>query len=130
MGLEAAHPQARRRRQASNGQLSLDSVLPTPPELTRLQRKYRAWKATHPQVYALFLRFAEEALRAGRRFGIKQLGERVRWEVWMAWPKDKAGFRINNNHLAYIGRDLILELPGLADLIETRRVKGENPDDP
>jgi hypothetical protein len=64
-------------------------------------------------------RFALEKLARQQRFGIAQLVERVRWDVPIAIEKDDAGFRLNNNHRAYIARELIDEIP----LASSRRVK-------
>lgn len=100
--------------------------LPMPaPGLDRLERAYEAWRAANPEAFTLFLRYARQAQRRGRRFGIALLTERVRWEAQMTWSKDAQGFKLNNNYRAYIARDLIARLPGLARLIETRTTRGE-----
>lgn len=88
-----------------------------------LEAAYREWKAEHPEVYALFLRFARERLTSGRRFGIGALTERVRWEVDRRWTHDRDNFRCNNNHRAYIARDLVADEPRLAPLIQMRRTR-------
>lgn len=81
------------------------------------------WIAQHPQVFALFERFALQMAERGRRFGMKQLAERVRWEVLATWEKDAAGYRINNNIVAYLGRELMRRYPHLAEYIETRQIR-------
>lgn len=87
--------------------------------------KWQQWRDENPRVYPLFQHFAAQAVRKGRRFGIGALTERVRWEVRMRWGKDEQGFKINNNYRAYIARDLAKDMPGVAPLIETRRVHRE-----
>jgi hypothetical protein len=90
---------------------------------SRLRREYQAWRETSAGQtgYALCRRFALEKLARQQRFGIAQLVERVRWDVPIAIEKDDGGLRLNNNHRAYIARELIDEIPALANLIETRQ---------
>jgi len=90
---------------------------------SRLRREYQVWRRTTAgeTTYALCRRFALEKLARRQRFGVAQLVERVRWDVPVAIAKDEAGFRLNNNHRAYIARELTDEVPALADLIETRK---------
>jgi hypothetical protein len=93
-----------------------------------LRRQYLAWRDSPGGQVAmpLFVRFAREMLARRRRFGVKLLVERVRWEVGVTIPADAEGFRLNNNWAPNIARDLIEELPALADYIETRRVADED----
>lgn len=90
-----------------------------------LERRYREWRATTAgwYTYGLFVRFAQERLRIGRRFGVKALAERVRWETETRREMQPYELKVNNNFVAYIARDLIREVPALTDLIEVRRVK-------
>lgn len=81
------------------------------------------WIAQHPQVFAMFERFALDMASRGRKFGMKQLAERVRWEVLATWEKDAAGYRINNNIVAYLGRELMRRHSHLAEYIETRQIR-------
>lgn len=100
------------------------TVLPfrenNPPPKRDLRLVAERWIDENPAVYAIFEEFALQAARRGRRFGIGALTERVRWEVAMTWAEDERGFKINNNHRAYIARRLILDHPELADYIECR----------
>lgn len=107
-------------------QLTLDAVDPIRNEL---ERKYRVWLHEHESVFALFERFAMQMLHRQRRFGIKMLAERVRWEVATTFTPDDEGYKINNNYTAYIARDLIQRHPALANLIETRCIKATQEDD-
>lgn len=99
-----------------------DPQLPLLPR-NDLEKKYRAWKAEHRAVYDLFLRFARERMDRGRRFGVKALAERVRWEVATAWAEDADGFKVNNSHIAYLARDLLVDEPALETLIQMRRIR-------
>lgn len=60
-----------------------------------------------------------------RKFGMKALAERVRWEVMTTWDKDTDGYRVNNSIVAYIGRRLVEHHPVLKDYIEFRRCQDE-----
>lgn len=89
-----------------------------------MEKRYFEWKTLNPNVYDLFRRFARERLLQQRRFGMKALVERVRWESPIpVVPSD--GFRLNDHYTAYLIRDLITEMPGLRALVELRKVRGE-----
>jgi hypothetical protein len=86
-------------------------------------RAWREFKAENPKVYAILRSKALERLVRRRRFGIGQLFEVVRWEVATTWDEDESGFKVNNNFRAYCARDLIAEIPELAELIEIRQTR-------
>lgn len=92
---------------------------------SRLEQDYLDWRNANPEAVARFRAFARQMLEAKRRFGMKQLAERVRWESRAACVRGRDGFRINNNHIAYLARDLVREMPGLAALIEIRVTRSE-----
>lgn len=99
----------------------IDPAQENNPENRNLREEAERWIAENPAGYDLFLRFAREALRSGRRFGAKELAERVRWEARMTWkPDDDRGFKINNNHVAYIARALVEDVPGVENLMRFR----------
>ena len=103
-------------------------VLPEPvsaPIRNDLERAYRKWRQAHPSVYALYVRFAKQAMTHKKPFSISLLTERVRWEVRETWEKDEEGFKLNNNHRAYISRDLIADMPELAGVLELRSISSE-----
>lgn len=93
------------------------------PPVNEIEERYRKWKAEHPEIYALFERFALEFGSKQKRFGIKAIAERVRWEIETSW--DGEDFKINNVYPSYVSRDLIRAHPWLAEFIELRRVRGE-----
>ena len=88
------------------------------------EQKYREWAATHQDVIGLFLLFARERMALGRKFGMKALWERVRWEHPVSITRTDA-YRLNNSHVSYVARDLLAIEPRLKDFIQTRRVTGE-----
>jgi len=98
----------------------------TTATINRLDEAARKWLNDNPQVFPLYERFALEMLERGRRFGTQLLTERVRWEVMMTIAPDEMGYRVNNNHNAYIARLLIARHPGLSALMRTRRVINED----
>lgn len=102
-----------------------DGVLPfrenNPAPKKDLRREAELFIGSQPKVYALFERFALQMLERGRSFGISLLTERVRWEVVMTWDPDDRGFKINNNHRAYIARRLIQDHPRLEALVQCRK---------
>jgi hypothetical protein len=101
------------------------NVLPfeqnNPPPKKDLRRAAEEFIAENPRIYELFRRFALEMLNRHRPFGAKFLAERVRWEVMMHWEPDERGFKINNNHTAYIARRLVEEIPALEPLLRFRK---------
>ena len=87
-----------------------------------LERAAREWMEDHPEAMALFERLALQAAERGCRFGIGLLTERIRWEF--AVERGVDGFKINNNHRAYIARELLRRHPRLRGFLETRKVGG------
>lgn len=87
-----------------------------------LEARAHAWMDEHPEAMALFERLALQAVKAKRRFGIGLLTERVRWEAKVSRWVD--GFKINNNHRAYIARELVRRYPSLSAWLELRTVRG------
>jgi len=95
-----------------------------PPTLfpeTNHRRAANEWIAAHPEGFAEFEKMALRAAGRGRRFGAKLLAERVRWERRIEHGEDD--FKINNNYVAYIARELIARHPGLRPFVEMRRVE-------
>jgi hypothetical protein len=94
------------------------------PAVNGHERDARIFLAARPEVWTLFLVFAEPMRRLGRRFGIGLLAERVRWEVRTTWTPEARGYRLNNNHRAYLARYPVAVDPRLGPLLTTRRVAG------
>lgn len=85
----------------------------------RLEAEANKWMTENPDAMALFEKLALTAASTGRKFGMKLLAERVRWEFTIERKSDS--FKINNN-VAYIGRELIRRYPRLANFINLRQV--------
>lgn len=100
---------------------------------TTHEARAHEWMAANPEAMQCFTRLA--LLYAGRKvkFGMKHIGEIVRWRMTLRRRVPVVGspgtrdFKINNNHLAYIGRELIRRHPHLEEYIETRRAGEEEP---
>lgn len=77
----------------------------------------------HPEVYALVVRFALEALERGRRrIGIAAVWERIRWHFDV--ERDPGGaYKLNNSFRAYYARRFQTDHPQHADLFEVRRLR-------
>ena len=82
----------------------------------------RTWLRENPQIFPLYERFAEEIVQRGRQFSISLLTERIRWEMHMNWKPDEDGFKISNNHRAYLARYLVAKHPEYAKFIRCRTV--------
>lgn len=91
------------------------------PENPSLRQQADAWIEANPEIYELFKRFARNAAAHRRRFGVKLLAERVRWEIAIESHGDD--FKVNNNFTAYIARRLLEDIPEIGGLIETRKVR-------
>lgn len=111
--------------------MTVSAPIEIPPKdaapVNALERRYRVWRYTPEgrEVYRLFLVFAVQRLRTRRRFGVKALAERVRWELDTLHERAPHELKINNSHVAYIARELIRDVPALKELIEFRRVKDD-----
>lgn len=92
-----------------------------------LDERFRAWLATHADVYAELERLALAELAAGaKRIGIGDLAERLRRDPRFS-RKDGDPWKINNSYRSLIARKLVEEHPQLGSAIELRRRKGEAP---
>ena len=84
-----------------------------------LEAKAHAWMAEHEEAMMLFERLALHAAGRHRKFGMKLLAERIRWEF--GFERDHGEqFKLNNSYVAYIGRELIRRYPHLEAFIELR----------
>lgn len=88
------------------------------------QKQTSDWIAENPETYNLIKSFCSQLVAAKRKFGMRLVIERVRWEVKLNYDKDFV-FKLNNNHIAYLSRQLILEIPNMQDYVEIRRAKDD-----
>jgi hypothetical protein len=77
-----------------------------------------AYHKANPQIYAMFKRFTNEAIRSKRpRYSSKMIVERIRWETMI---KAEHGYKISNCMTAFYSRLWMLENPN-KKLFNTKR---------
>ena len=98
-------------------------VAPPPPDAVDgpHRRDALAWMKSHPEAMRIFESLALQAASLGRKFGMKALAERVRWEFTIT--RNEADWKVNNNYVSHITRELIRRHPHLSGFIELRRTK-------
>lgn len=97
----------------------IDDPVEQNPGRKDLRAEAEAWLAAYPNLYAAFEEAAIFYLGRGESFGAKFLAERVRWETEGEYP----GFKINNDHVAYIARKLVEDHPELLGRLRFRRTR-------
>jgi hypothetical protein len=96
--------------------------LPWAPPDPSLEERWLEYHRRNPGIYRAFCRFADEALRAGRkRLGAKMLFERIRWYTTVEARDRSDGFKLNNNYHAFYARLWLREHPEHPDFFETRK---------
>lgn len=86
--------------------------------------EFVVFHAENPQVYALFKKFAFQAINAGRtRFSARMILERIRWysQVETTDPK----FKLNDHHTPYYARLFMRDHPEHGELFELRALRSE-----
>ena len=81
----------------------------------------------NPEVYALFKRFASEALTKGAerlRYSVRTIGERVRWHTDVETVG--SSFKINDHYLPYYSRLLMFEDKRFENFFERRTAVADN----
>lgn len=109
-----------RRHRAANDNARYDA----PIQLTLYTRAHVAvfdeWLEQNPLVWELFERFTFEAIAAGmRRYSADAICHRIRWHVEIE-TCDRDGFKLNNNHVAYLARLFAKKNPKHADFFRLR----------
>lgn len=86
---------------------------------------FKAFDAANPEVFRLFVRFALEAVAAGRkRFGAGSIIERIRWHVAVE-TKSTDGLKINDHFSSRFARKFIAWYPEHEGLFELRALREE-----
>jgi len=84
-----------------------------------LAEQFADYDTLNPHVYAMFKRFALEALAAGKTvLSASLICERIRWEVDIVTRGDQ--FKINNNYRAFYSRKFMQEFPWFGETFRTR----------
>lgn len=75
----------------------------TDDALDRIELAARAFVEENPRVWALFVRFTFELIRAGREhYSADAVFHRIRWHTAIETNDDE--FKVNNNHVACFAR--------------------------
>ena len=92
-------------------------------------RNYRAealeWIRTHPEAWQLLVELALIRARMGRRFAMKALVARARWDAPNNLFTPAGGYKLNNNHTAYLARELVRRHPEVRPFMKFRRAGDE-----
>jgi hypothetical protein len=89
--------------------------------MNNLQVRYNEWRQENQDVFELIEKTALSMCGRGRRFSIDGVVHHVRFNEFFTGYRDDP-YRINNNHVAYIARELLAEYPGMRSYITTRQV--------
>jgi hypothetical protein len=97
-----------------------EPVLPTRADA--LDEAARAFLASHPDVWRLFVRFARELIASGRPHGgAKAIWERIRWEAATSAHSGRdVEWALNNSHVAPIARIFAATYPEHGDFFRFR----------
>lgn len=88
-----------------------------------VQEKFRQYHKDNPEVWALFVRFAQELKAAGvTRYSSQGIFHRIRWETVL---KSKGDFKVNNTFSPDYARKLMEEYPEFLGFFETRVLRAE-----
>ncbi len=103
-----------------------DGLAPLTPIRARdhrtLTERFEAFDRANPQVYSLIVRMALDLAQRGRRFGVKMLYERLRYE-YAVRTTDSTPYKLDNCYTSRYARKLISAHPELAVWLETRELR-------
>lgn len=86
-----------------------------------VKARYDNWRLAYPRAFLMFEKFANEAKAAGfEQYSPRTLAELVRWHGDIEKVED---FKLNNNYIAYMARELIAKDPSFAGFFALRRMK-------
>lgn len=93
-------------------------------QLSLFERAHRAafelWLNDNPNVWRLFESFTFAAIKAGRtHYSADAICHRIRWHVDVE-TRDASGFKVNNNHVAFLARRFEQLHPQHARFFKTR----------
>lgn len=88
-----------------------------------LDERYEAWRAVNGHVVDAFDHYAAVWLSRHERVGAKALAERLRWETGVRGDGD--AWKVNNNYVSRIARELLDRHPEWQGRIATRVLASE-----
>ena len=92
-----------------------------PTLFTDYERDAAEWIRNYPEGWRAFEALALEAAGKGRRFGAKAIAEVIRWE--MSVRRGDGDFKVNNNIVSHLVREVVRRHPWVGEYVETRRLK-------
>lgn len=94
-----------------------------------LREAFAKFHREHPEIYALFDRFARQTIARGhRRFSADAILHRIRWEASV--ENTGRHYKINDHFSAYYARLWIEQNPAWPHFFERRVAEGEKPPRP
>jgi hypothetical protein len=89
------------------------------------EERFREYDATNPTVYRLLVHFSRQLRDRGyHRAGIRNVWERMRWEMMLA-TSDPAGFKLNDHFTSRYARKIMAENPDLREFFRTRELRSK-----
>jgi hypothetical protein len=88
-----------------------------------IAERYATWRQTEAGrvvYHEAHLRALQLRRRGLEHYGIAAIVEAIRYDRAVEIGEDDAGYRINNNHRAYLARELMAADPRLAGFFRTR----------
>lgn len=90
--------------------------------MTKADQEFETFHKKNPDVYAEFVKLAQEAKKRGRsRIGIKMLAEVIRWNRFLNTTDDD--YKINNNFVSRYARLIVQAHPELEEMFEFRKLR-------
>lgn len=87
----------------------------------RILVRFKAYHAQHPELLDLYVQYAREAAKFGRRdFGIAAIAERLRWHLAFERKEGSTDFKINNSYRSCYARLISIMCPDLENMFEFR----------
>lgn len=110
----------------NNGQLELIPVVSVSGKGKTKSEQFAEFHRENPHVYRNLVKLAQKMAAMGRkRTGICLLYENLRWEFYIHTKVDETDFRLPNDYKPFYARLIMRDNPELADIFETREMKGE-----
>lgn len=89
-----------------------------------IQESFQQFHERNGWVYSNFVAMARDLVAHGQtRFGMKMLGEVLRWSYYRATSDENSTFKINNSYLSRYARLIEAQEPDLVGVFETRQLK-------
>lgn len=86
---------------------------------------FQEFDRANPDVWRLFIRFAQELIAAGHMvLSASLITERIRWETMVQTSTED--FKINNNFRAFYARKFMRTYPAHGDIFRTRKAEADH----